>query len=150
MVADPVAHAVVLLNVAIAGGVPSTGELVATPVKLDPAMLRPPTALAEKVAVIVVPDARPEGAGALTFAMSAPPPGIEVTACLSIVHVKLPPETPVTVCPAALLKNAPTSSVMNPLAATAWVVVKAMLLAAESIAAEPMVSLSTTMDTVTY
>lgn len=137
-VAAFVAQAVTEPNVFSAGGVPSTGELVATPVKLEPAMLRPPGAEAERVTVIVVPEARPEGACADTIAQLEPlapsPP------CLSTVQVNEPPETELIV--GRLKLNQPTLRTMNPPAATAFVVVREIVLDAESIADEPIVNWS--------
>src|SRR5207237_532611 len=86
--------------------VASTGELVATPVNEQPPMMRSPPVEAENVAVIVVPDGRPDGACAETIA-DTEPDGLTSWPCLSTVHVSPPPETEDSVTAAP---NQPTPS----------------------------------------
>jgi hypothetical protein len=76
--------------------------------------------VAEYVAVIVVPDAKPDGACAeaiQAWLERLPPLG-----CLSTVHVKPPPETPVTV--PVLSANQPPLMTMNLPEATVCVVTR--------------------------
>jgi len=135
----PVAHAVVVV-VEIGPFVVSTGELVATPVNDEAKQERPPPVDADSVTVIVVPLARPEGACAEMMATCDEPPPVP---CLSIVQVRPPPDTEVTVCGLTQV----TVSTMKLLEAAAADVVIAIVLPAVSAANSPRFAWSTAIAT---
>lgn len=117
IVTEFVDHAVVDGPEPFGPSVVSTGLDVATPVNDVPPIIR---AIAEpdSVAVMTVLDANPDGACALTSA-ALELAGFAALPCLSIVHVRPPPDTD----DRFTVLNQPSDNTMNPPDATAAEVV---------------------------